>query len=452
MAAGSAKRKRAVNAINSQLTGPVPPAQAAQAAQAATSQGQATQPAPVLTANGQNTPPKLPTTINSFYTIMTNSCGNKLRLNIMTQKVERLGPDGQWIGWTDGDEADLRSYCEEYYHLYNREKFTDALRVYIKNHKVNPLLDILKKLTWDGTPRIESFLHDVMKAEDNAYTRECSRLLFAGGIHRAYNPGCKFDTVLVLIGSQAAGKSTIVRWLNIDDQFFREIKTISGKEGVEALFGCWIGEIAELMAMTRVKEQEAVKAYITSQEDSYRTPYDKYTQTIQRRCIFVATTNDNQFLSDRTGNRRWLPVEVKSTADELYKHKDEIQEYIRQCWAEAIQLYQNGNLPAYPDPAIIDQMKQAQEYAMEDDWRVGAIRQYLDDQKIPANSTVCVIEVWHNALNEPAERKPTRKDSIEIGRILNSMDGWVRNDKPVRTVWGLQKVWRKDNFAALWKK
>jgi predicted P-loop ATPase len=257
--------------------------------------------------------------------------------------------------------------------------------------------------------------------------------------------------MVVLVGKQGGGKSALVRWLNIDDRYFREIKTISGKEGIEALRGVWIGEVAELMAMTRVKEAEAVKAYITSQEDSYRPPYGKHVQTIPRRCMFVGTTNNPQFLTDKTGNRRFYPVKVQSYAYRMYEHEQEVKDYIRQAWAEAVHLYKEGRLQPFAKKEVLEQIRAAQEAAMEDDWRIGAIELYLEEQKKHSGATVSVIELWHNALSEPEESKPSRKDSIELTQIISNIPGWIQLPNPVRTKWGRQKAFRKDNFAALWR-
>ena len=391
-------------------------------------------------------------TIDNFYRLMTNHYGDKLRLNEMTGKPEfRRKPSEPWQEWNDAEESRMRAYFEKTYAMYSQAKMTDALMIYFQNHKVNPLREILDSLEWDGKPRVEQFLHDVMKAEDSDYVRECSRLIFAGGIHRAYRPGCKFDDMIVLIGGQAAGKSTIVRWLNMDEQFFREIKTISGKEGIETIRGVWIGEVGELMAMTRVKEAEAVKAYITSQEDAYRPPYQKNVQTIPRRCVFIGTTNNPQFLTDKTGNRRFYPVKVQSFAYKLYDNEEAVKNYIRQAWAEAVHMFREGKLQPFAKKEVLEQIRAAQEQAMEDDWRIGAIEQYLTDQKKMPGATVSVIELWHRALGEQEESKPTRKDSIEITQIIANMPGWVQCPNPVTTPWGRQKVFRKDNFAAIWR-
>ena len=390
-------------------------------------------------------------TIDNFYQLITNHYGANLRLNEMTGKPEFWNKRRQrWLEWTDAQESEARAYFESTYSMYSQAKLSDALMIYFKDHTVNPLLNILEKLKWDGKPRVEQFLHDVMKADDSDYTRECSRLIFAGGIHRAYDPGCKFDDMIVLIGDQSAGKSTIVRWLNMDDNFFREIKTISGKEGIEAIRGVWIGEVAELMAMTRVKEAEAVKAYITSQEDSYRPPYAKHVQTIPRRCMFIGTTNNPQFLTDKTGNRRFYPVKCKSTAYKLYDNENAVREYIKQAWAEAVHLYKEDKLQPFARKEVLEAIRAAQEAAMEDDWRIGAIEQYLADYKKKTGDTTSVIELWHYALNEPDESKPTRKDSIEITQILANIPGWISCGR-VSTKWGRQKGFRKDNYFAIWK-
>ena len=392
-------------------------------------------------------------TIDNFHRLITNHYGDRLRLNEMTGKPEYKDPVRHiWREWTDTEESRMRAYFERTYSMYSQNKLQDALLIYFNGHKVNPLLDIMNSLKWDGKPRVEQFLHDVMKADDSDYIRECSRLIFAGGVHRAYNPGCKFDDMIVLIGGQGAGKSTIVRWLNIDDQFYQEIKTISGKEGIEAIRGVWIGEVSELMAMTRVKEAEAVKAYITSQKDSYRPPYQKNVQTIPRRCVFIGTTNNPQFLTDKTGNRRFYPVVCKSDGYKLLDHEKEVREYIRQAWAEAVQLYREEKLQPFAKKEVLEQIRAAQEAAMEDDWRTGQIEQYLEDTKRSPNSTVSVIEIWHNALNNPEEIKPSRSDSIAITQIVMNIPGWVRCEKTARTPWGLQKIFKKVNpFFPSWK-
>ena len=390
---------------------------------------------------------KLKPQISLFRTLIESHYGNTLRLNEMTGKPEYWDEhSNQWKEWNDTNDAQMRAYFQENYGLYNPRMLDDALSIHFTAHTVNPVVNKLKSLEWDGKPRVEQFLHDVMKCADTPYIRECSRLIFAGGVHRAMEPGSKYDIMVVLTGEQGCGKSTIVRWLNMDDAFFKEIKTISGKEGIEALRGCWIGEMAELMAMTRMKETEAVKAYVTTQTDSYRPPYAKHVVTVPRRCCFIGTTNNQQFLTDKTGNRRFFPVDCSdSNVYELNKHEAEVKQYIEQAWAEAMQLYRDGNLQPYPKADIVKAIKEAQEAAIEDDYRIGLIEQFLMEYKSEIGDTTCVYDIWLNALGE-TERKPERKDSNAISQIMRDL-GWQLTNRKVQTDYGRQRAFmRVDPF------
>ena len=380
-----------------------------------------------------------------FRKLIEENYANSLRLNVMTGRPELYDRFREkWCEWTDVNDAQMRLWFQKEYGLYHERMLRDALQVHFEFHQVNPLTDLLESLVWDGMERIRSFLHDVLGCDDTPYNREVSRLIFAGGIHRAFQPGCKFDDMVVLVGKQGGGKSTIVRWLNMDDAYFRELKVITGKESVESMRGAWIIEVAELMAMTRVKEAEAVKAFITAQEDAYRAPYDRHTQVIPRRCSFIGTTNNPLFLSDRTGNRRFYPVQCKIDGYDLFSHEKEIRTYISQCWAEAVALYKQDALSPFADKSVIGLIRKEQEAAMEDDWRVGAISDYLDQVKKDLKSTVSIIELWHCALNEPDEVKPQRRDSIEISQILISIGGWKRANRTAITRWGKQKIYVRD--------
>ena len=385
-------------------------------------------------------------TIHMLIDMIADAYGNRLRYNEITGRPEYLNSANEWEQWTDVCDARMAAYFQTNFGIYAPKMLEQATMIHFDSHKVNPVTELLESLQWDGIPRVERFLAEVLRCDDTPYTAECSRLIFAGGIHRAYRPGCKFDDMIVLVGGQGTGKSTVVRFLNMEDRFYSEIKTIDGKEGIEALRGVWIGEVAELMAMTRAKEVEAVKAYITTQADSYRPPYQRHVVTVPRRCVFVGTTNNPQFLTDKTGNRRFYPVRVNSNGYELLDNEKKISAYIRQCWAEAVYLYKAGNLQPYAKKEVLDAIRAAQQNALEDDWRIGAIQQYLDDFKKKPNDTVSVIELWYNALNQPQSSKPEKKDSTEITQILNSMPGWEKCENLISTRWGRQRGFRKKNL------
>ena len=383
-------------------------------------------------------------TIDNFLLVMQNDPFYEgVMYNLLTNAPE-IHKLGEVARWSDADEAESRHYIETAYNIHSESKHFDALRILFREREYHPIQDIVDDLEWDGQPRIENFLTKWMQAEDNEYTHEVSRLIFAGGIHRLYSPGCKFDDVPVLIGtSQGEGKSTIVRWLAIHDSHYSEVTEIEGQRGIEQLEGAWICEIAELLALTKAKEQEAVKSYITRQRDKYRRPYDRQTSEYPRRCVFVGTTNNEQFLKDKTGNRRFYPVRVQSSGYWLYDNEDECRDYILQCWAEARERYRRDEMPNYANRNLMEQYGAAQEEAMEDDWRIGAIEDFLNRQ--PVGAFVCVRQIKHEALsvNRDFPQDPTPKESQEIGVLMNKFREWEKSGRKRISGYGLQRCWEK---------
>lgn len=383
----------------------------------------------------QNTPQK---TIENFYKIISNDrMFDSVKFNLLTNAPEWHYGNTVYP-WIDCYDAIMRMRVETKYEIYHEKKLDDAFRMLCKNREYHPIRDIIDELKWDGKERIPHMLTKWLKCEDSAYTREVSRLIFAGGINRLYNPGCKFDDMPVLIGTkQGEGKSTFVRWLAIKDEFFREVNEFDGQKGMEALEGAWICEVSELLAVTRVKEQEAVKSYLTRLNDTYRMPFDRRVTSHARQCIFIGTTNKRQFLNDKTGGRRFFPVVVRQNGYDLFDHEKEIKWEILQCWAEAKAKYDAGKMPACADKKLLDVIRMHQEAAMEDDYREGMIDAYIADK-----DRVSIIEIWREGLKIEYDR-PTPKDSGEIGLYLQSTGVWERAGRETVPKYGQQRVWKR---------
>lgn len=377
-------------------------------------------------------------TIDNFLSILEHDNNFKtLKFNLLSYSPEKE-INGKTVKWKDSDDAETRRYIEKKYLIHSKDKLDDALRILFKKREYNPVHNKIESLEWDNVSRIKHFLSICLKVEDSEYSREVSRLIFAGGIHRIYSPGCKFDDVVVLVGTnQGEGKSTIVRWLALQDEFFAEVTELDGQKGIEAIEGAWICEISELLAMTRAKEVESIKSYMSKLVDRYRRPFDRRTSDHPRQCIFVGTTNKQQFLSDKTGNRRFYPVTVKSVGNELFENEKVIKEFILQCWAEALFLYKHDKLTPCSDFKLKDEIKKHQEGAREEDCHEGFIEDYLIDKK-----ETCILEVFRNALNIQFA-KPSRRESNDIALILSKL-GWERTGKSCRTFeYGVQKIWAK---------
>lgn len=380
-------------------------------------------------------------TIQNFVDILLlySEFKDKIVYNELSECPERITADTV-EPWTDTHRAKAMNIIEQEFGIYSDLKFDKAFSIVCSQRRYNPIKVKIDSLKWDGVKRIEFFLCYVLKCENTPYTREVSRLIFAGGIHRLYNPGCKFDSVPILIGTkQGEGKSTAVRWLAMFDDFYCSIKTIDGKNGIEEIIGKWICELDELIAVTRAKEVEAVKSFITRTSDRYREAYGRFTRDVPRKCIFIGTTNKAQCLTDPTGNRRFLPVTTHSTGYDLYEHKKEIQAYIEQCWAEAKALYDKGELPPHPNRELEALYRQMQENAAEEDPRAGLISEYLEDKQ-----RVCVLELWYKALGMREDSMPSRKDSNDIVLIMGRFDEWERHNKTMRfKFYGVQKGWER---------
>lgn len=379
-------------------------------------------------------------TVDNFYKVFTGDpkfAG--IRFNLLTHAPENTVM-GVTRKWTDADDAEARRYIEKTYHLHSVQKCDDAFRIFCAQNEYHPVRDMIDALKWDGEERIEHFLTKWMGAADDAYTREVSRLIFAGGINRAYRPGCKFDDMPVLIGTkQGEGKSSIIRFLAMRDNFFAEVSQFDGQKGIEGIEGAWICEVPELSAMTKTKDVEEVKAYITRMNDRYRMPFDRRVTEHPRQCIFIGTTNREQFLTDKTGNRRFYPVKTNVSGYDLFDREAECREYIAQCWAEAKHRLDAGDMKPFADRSIIHVIRTKQGEATEDDYRIGLIEDYLADK-----SETCVLDLWQNAIQGDQFRKPNKKESVEIGLIMQTMPGWVKSDTPKRfEQFGLQRYWRR---------
>lgn len=197
------------------------------------------------------------------------------------------------------------------------------------------LLTYLDALEWDGVPRVNHWLTTYMGARDNSTVRWFGRKWLVSAIARAYKPGCQADHVLVLEGPQGTGKDTAARILGGEFLLPDLPRGLEAKDTISKLSGRWIVEVGELSAF-RGAEITTIKSFITQVSDVYRKPYERVNIEYPRRCVFVATTNESQYLADPTGARRFWPVKVKKLMrQKLTKDRDQI-------WAEAKALYQAG--------------------------------------------------------------------------------------------------------------
>ena len=196
-----------------------------------------------------------------------------IRKNLLTERIDIVKP----LGWyrdsptlTDVDVKYLLLYFEENYGLTVEKKIIDAVAVIANENRYHPVCDFLNALQWDGTERIDSLLIDYLGADDTAYTRAVTRKTLCAAVARVYEPGVKFDSILVLNGPQGVGKSTL--FAKLGGKWFSDSLTISDmkdKTAAEKLQGYWILELGELAGIRKV-DVETVKSFISRTDDKFR--------------------------------------------------------------------------------------------------------------------------------------------------------------------------------------
>jgi predicted P-loop ATPase len=354
----------------------------------------------------------------------------------------------------DTDYIGLTAYIEKKYGITGVQRITQAAQYACEKNSRNPCREWLDSLEWDGRYRIGTLVTACLGADDTAYNREVERLFMLGAVSRVYEPGCKFDYVPILIGNQGIGKSRYVRLLAHHEQWYTDnFNTLDGDAALEKIRGLWIAELAELLATKRAREVEAIKAFVTSTTDVIRPKYARETEQRKRVCVFIGTTNEHDFLTDSTGNRRFLPVECKATACNPWMFSGEAPEYVEQMWAEAVHAYKTDHPSLVMPENLADYALTMQTAHTEDDPLVGLVQQWagarLESIKQSGDTSgvgarVCVREVY-DAMPEDVRRGNSRYVYKALARAMDSCHGWVREAEKMRTrSYGTQRVWVPD--------
>lgn len=347
---------------------------------------------------------------------------------------------------TDTDINNIRLYMEQNYQISSEKNIWSAIDIVSNENSYHPIVDRLSTLEWDGIPRIDTALHRFLGAEKSDYTAEVMRLHMLAAIHRVMKPGCKYDICLVFVGNQGGGKSTFLRQLAIEDEWFTDdLKNVSDVKVYERLKGHWIIELSEMSAIKKAGIED-VKSFLSCQKDSYRMPYARVSEDRPRQCIVCGTSNNPRFLPlDRTGNRRFAPVIVDSEKAEvhpLYNEKKS-REYILQMWAEAMVIYRESvgadNLKLTFSKEMEDYAKQMQKDCMKEDVIFGQLESYLEeheDERVCCAMIAC--EVF--GVENPKKQNYDADKYTEILRLC----GWKCINSRRFPKYGGQKAWIKE--------
>lgn len=348
--------------------------------------------------------------------------------------------------WTDTDDACLRNYFATKFRIKGKGIIDDALQEVTQDNKFHPVRDYLQGIKWDGECRVDELFIKYLGAEDTPYVRAATRKWLCGAVARVMHPGIKFDTAIVLYGSQGLGKSLILEKLG-KSWFNNSLVDIKTKDTMEQIQGSWVIELGEL-APTFKNENEIVKAFISRASDRFRSPYGRRTEEYPRQCVFAGSTNNLMFLKDRTGNRRFWPItgdKDRKTANSW----DITDEEIDQIWAEAFYYWLEGESLVL-EGAVAEEAMRVQMSHTEGGELMGLIEEYLS-MRLPADwenyelherreyireydeteasgfrlrERVCPLEIWCELL-EGDRKNLLNAKAREIMDVLQAIPGWI---------------------------
>lgn len=328
--------------------------------------------------------------------------------------------------WTDEEATLCRHWLSTNYKYEPTQPLMhDAAVVAAYQYQYHPVKDYLESLVWDGHKRVHNWMHNYLGCEDNDYTRAISLKVLVAGVKRIYEPGAKFDYIPVLEGDQRTGKSTAWKILASKQWFGDTPVDISKEWSIMKTFGKWFYEWAE-METYRKSNTQAMKAFLSSDTDTVRLPYNRTIQSIPRQGLFVGTFNpekdrDIGWLHDTTGNTRYWIVETGVCGD---IRNDKLEAARDQLWAEAKILYESGIPIYFEDLKVIQLAKEEQQKRLgKDSWH-DAIVAWVDTPHNLDRNIITGEELFKECIGGNLERfkRP------EMARISNVMQmiGWIK--------------------------
>ena len=304
----------------------------------------------------------------------------------------------------------------------------EAIMKVARQNGSHPVREYLEGLAWDGISRLAELLSAGFGAVgDAAFLSDAGTKFALGAVARIYEPGCQMDNMLVLTGHQGVGKSTGLRTLS-NGWFADSPLPLGDKDSYLQLGGRWFYEISELDSFRRA-ENTRIKAFITSRFDSFRPPFGRHVVERPRQTILVGTTNEDQFLNDPTGSRRFVPVRVTRV------NLGWLSEFREQVWAEAVVRYRAGEKWWYEGESALRLARESRPYQQDDPWEQ-PVYDFLRKRRLP---TVTVLDVLTGGIGVslPNITRQERARATQLLRLFGCEEIPVSEGNETRAVWSV---------------
>ena len=331
----------------------------------------------------------------------------------------------QWRPFGDADYTRLAEYLEREFQPIGKERLRDAVYLVAHENQFDSAILWIDSLPGSSAKRIDTFMTQYMGVPDSPYARAVSRYMWTALAGRVLDPGCQADMAPVFIGDQGSGKTSAVKAISPAMDFYVEVGFHEKEDDLaRKMRGRLVGEVAELTGM-RKKEVEALKAFMTRTHENWVPKFKEFGATFPRRLLFIGTTNEERFLVDSTGNRRWLPIRVGKT-DITALRRD-----VLELWAEARDLYRAEGIQWAEAERLAREIHK--DHEVEDPWEervtdwLDSEEQDVDGTKTPVKTRTYLTTgmVLVEALRiEPG--RASRADEMRVGALLRKL-GWGKD-------------------------
>ena len=352
----------------------------------------------------------LPQTSEAF---RYNAFSGMIEVNSNAPWYKERGSKGANL--TDTDTALLRYFLIKIVSVeYPKQVVEDAIIIAAHKRHYHPIRNYLNSLKWDGIPRIDTWMIDYGKATDTSYTRAIGRKTLCAAVKRVMEPGCKWDHVLIIEGSQGIGKSTACRILGRNWSGDMNLDPHS-KDSVAMMLNKWIIELSEMTAL-RWADANALKSFITREKDTVRLAYERHAKDFPRQSIFIGTVNPEHvgYLKDITGNRRYWMVRFIGQVDLVG-----LENNCDQLWAEARAVYVKEKLYLEGEAEVL-QAAEAQQRMPEEPMRINVNRWMKENPEATEVRTDTILEYIGTPM-----KSMTRADQSRVAQALTEL-GWEK--------------------------
>jgi putative DNA primase/helicase len=341
---------------------------------------------------------------------------DEFHARVAIKKAPPWGSEAPGAPWIDHHESLTRVWLQHEDLFASLGDVGRAVQAAARHAPFHPVREYFEALTWDGTPRLDTWLQTYLHVEDSDYVRAIGPRYLISAVARIYRPGCQVDHMLILEGTQGRLKSEALRTLAIRDAWFTDrLSHVNSKDAHLETIGVLIIELAELDTLARAASS-ATKSFLTRRHNKLRLPYGRHQVSLPRQCVFAGTINPpiGGYLKDATGARRFWPVSCHGRID-----RDSLERDRDQIWAEAVVRFKAG-APWWletPELEALATAEQAMRYLV-DVWRA-PIEEWTEGRR-----DVTITETMSKALGL-AKADHTQRAVNRVSAILTSL-GFVR--------------------------